>query len=208
MKNNYNLIAPFYDPIVAFVFGKAIYKAQIELFDQLPEEGNALFIGGGSGKVLKALVKRKPQLKITYLEKSKCMLALSQKQVPSNSNINYHLGGLEDIPHKTYDAILTFFFLDLFKPSEVQKIFNHLKLQLKPKGFWLIADFLPPQKRKHHILESLMFAFLKVSTNIPSHRINKLQKHFTKQEFSLLQEKRYYDNFIFSAIYQKERNSF
>ncbi|MEX2379171.1 MAG: class I SAM-dependent methyltransferase [Vicingaceae bacterium] len=206
MKNNYNLIAPFYDSIVAFVFGKAIYKAQIELFDQLPEEGNALFIGGGSGKVLKVLVERRPQLKITYLEKSKNMLALSRKKVTDAQQINFILGGLNDIPHKPYDAILTFFFLDLFEAKERQEVFDQLKSQLKTKGFWLIADFLPPKKRKYRMIESLMFAFLKVSTKIASHRIDKFQKYFTNQEFELLQEKKYYDNFIFSAIYQKLRN--
>lgn len=206
MKNNYNLIASFYDSIVAFVFGKAIYKAQIELFDQLPEEGNALFIGGGSGKVLKALVERRPQLKITYLEKSKNMLALSRKKVPDAQQIDFILGGLKDIPHKPYDAILTFFFLDLFEAKVRQEVFDQLKSQLKTKGFWLIADFLPPQKRKHRVIESLMFAFLKISTKIASHRIDKLQNHFTKQEFTLLQDKQFYDGFIFSDCYQKLGN--
>lgn len=205
-SNNYNLIASYYDTLVRLIFGRAVFQAQLAFIDQLPEKAEVLFIGGGSGQALKAIVEQKPQLKITYLEQSEKMVALSQQKVPDAASIDFILGGLEAIPHKKYDAVLTFFFLDLFEAKERQKVFDQLKLPLKTKGLWLITDFLPPQKPKHRMLEKLMFAFLKISTKIASHRIDKLQKHFTKEAFELLQEKKYYDNFIFSAIYQKLGN--
>lgn len=60
MNNNYNFIAPFYDHLVYFIFKDEIYNSQIEFIDQLPESGKVLFIGGGSGKVLKTLIESKP----------------------------------------------------------------------------------------------------------------------------------------------------
>jgi ubiquinone/menaquinone biosynthesis C-methylase UbiE len=204
--NNYNFIAPLYDSLVRLVFGRAVFQAQMAFIQQLPDQAEVLFVGGGSGQVLQAILKQKPQLKITYLEQSKKMLALSQKKVSKTHKVDFIAGDLSQLPVNKFDAVLTFFFFDIFKAEEGTSIFNQIDQQLKTKGLWFIADFLPPQKRKHQILEKMMYAFLCISTNIATARIPKLQKLFAKQSFKLLKEKKFYDGFIFSACYQKLGN--
>ena len=88
------------------------------------EKGNVLFIGGGSGRVLKQLILLKPHLQIDYIDASKKMINRSKTMISNHiHHVNFIHGTQNDIPNIKYDAILTFFYLDLFQ-AEKRKILH------------------------------------------------------------------------------------
>jgi ubiquinone/menaquinone biosynthesis C-methylase UbiE len=200
--NNYNLLAPFYDFVTNLVFNGKVLKAQKDLIKQLPEHGNLLFIGGGTGQTLKYLEQQKPDLKITYIDASSEMIRLSKKHSNSQNTI-FILGTENNIPDINYDIICTFFFLDLFKSTKRIQVFNTLNSHLSTNGLWLYADFTVAKKWWQKGIEFMMFQFLKLSTNITTSRIEDYSQHFNKTQFELLCQQRYFGNYISNAIYKK-----
>ncbi|MBC7448349.1 MAG: SAM-dependent methyltransferase, partial [Hymenobacteraceae bacterium] len=70
-------MAPFYDVLAGGVFGGALRRAQVWTISQgLPGEARRiLFIGGGTGAVLPAVLAHAPAAHVLYVEASVAMLA-------------------------------------------------------------------------------------------------------------------------------------
>lgn len=204
MKNDYDFIAPFYDLLVKLVFGNHLFRAQMEHMNHLPETGRILFIGGGSGKALQRLIEERPQLQIDYIDASTRMIDRSKKKlIGLKHHVRFIHGTEQQIPAVGYDAILSFFFLDLFPLNRSKTVFQRLSKHLKPKGYWLVADFNIPRNFVQRILEKGMFVFLKVTTGITSNRIDDYPRMFESQVYTLKTTKSFYSSFVFSNVYQK-----
>lgn len=203
MKNNYNLIAKHYDLLVQLVFGKKLYESQIIFLHHLPAEAEVLFIGGGSGNILKEICRIRPEIHLTYIESSKKMLQLAKLKLNAHQrkNVLFIHGNEDDIPDKSYDVIISFYLLDLYLQGNVERIFRKLNDKLKAQAYWFIADFRPPKNIVQKILEKAMYLFLEISTQIESRKIPELEYLF--KEFKLLKMKNFYNDFIFSAVFRK-----
>jgi len=204
-KNNYNSLAPLYDTITNLVFRGQLLKAQKDLIHQLPDNGKMLFIGGGTGRTLKAIEQLKPQLSITYIDASSEMICRSKNQ-STLTTTKFIRGTEKDIPVEKFDIICTFFFLDLFQLSERQDVFNKLNSHLKNDGLWLYADFNVAQNWRQKGIEFIMFQFLKLTTNITTHRIENYPQHFKTDSFELQSQRNYFGNYISNAVYKKRGN--
>lgn len=140
---------------------------------------------------------------MTYLEKSEKMLLLSKKKVKHNTQVCFILGEVEQVKGLQYDAIFTFYLFDLFPEKEQKLLFQKINQLIKPKGLWLIADFLPSKKFKHKFIEKAMFLFLKISTMIQSKQINHIESHFKNQSFRLVKRRTFYSGLLFTACFKK-----
>ena len=200
--NNYNSIAFYYNFLVRVVFGNAIDKAQEKYIAQLPNKGCLLIIGGGHGKILKQINSQKPDLRIDYIDKSIKMLTAAQK-VNQRGNTHFILGDENSIRDKTYDGIITFFFLDLFHNSKRNLIIKKLLSHLKNDGTWLVADFNLPRNWKQQIIEKAMFRFLKATTKIEANKIDDYRLNLKKQTLKEIRTTYFYNAFIFSAVFRK-----
>lgn len=200
--NNYNSIASYYRFLVRIVFGQSIDEAQAVFINQLPNNGRLLFIGGGNGNVLKLIYRLKPQLEIDYIDQSENMINSAKKSY-SNDLVNFIVGNEQSIPNRKYDAIITFFFLDLFCTEKRGRIMKTLENLLKVKGIWLVADFKQPTTTYHKLIEKVMFLFLKITTKIESDSIENYSEAFEKTDLNKLTTETFYNNFIYSTVYQK-----
>lgn len=200
--NNYNSIASYYRFLVRIVFGQSIDEAQAVFINQLPNNGRLLFIGGGNGNVLKLIYRLKPQLEIDFIDQSEKMIESAKKFCPHDL-VNFIVGNEESIPNRKYDAIITFFFLDLFSTEKRDKIMKTLENLLKVKGIWLVADFKQPITTYHKLIEKVMFLFLKITTKIESDSIENYSEAFEKTDLNKLTTETFYNNFIYSTVYQK-----
>lgn len=206
MSNDFNLVAPLYDRIGDLVYGGNILASQEEFLSELPEEGFALFIGGGSGQTLRKLIRKKPKLKIYYLDASSRMMEISKKLIPlkDQERIEFKIGTESSIPpNYHFDCILTFYFLDLFREDKKEKIFEKLHQHLKKGGLWLQADFLPSKGLIATIREKLMFLFFKLFSHIEANGIHADQKLFAERSYKELKRRNFHKNQIYSSVYQK-----
>tara|TARA_R110002049_G_scaffold41162_2_gene124367 strand:- start:4406 stop:5026 length:621 start_codon:yes stop_codon:yes gene_type:complete len=200
--NNYNYIAFCYTNLVKAIFGNSLKKAQEIHIKNLPETGNVLFIGGGNGTVLKLINQLKPNLKIDYIDQSKKMISLSRVLAGTDST-NFIIGNEHAIPNKNYDAIITFFFLDLFQKDKRISIISLLKSKLKNEGIWLVADFNAPTNWKQQLTEKMMFWFLKVTTKIESDRIENYRDNLSHIELNETHATTFNNGFVFSSVFIK-----
>src|SRR6201996_2756185 len=142
MASNYDNSAWFYDRLSRVVYGRALIRSQVYLLGHIPAGSKVLIVGGGTGWILEEIAKVHPSgLRITYVEISAKMLALSRKRNAGKNEVVYindpveHLTGAD-----SFDVVFTPFLFDNFTEQTLQKVFAQLHKQLKPGGIWLNTD--------------------------------------------------------------------
>tara|TARA_R100001015_G_C4596848_1_gene152023 strand:- start:334 stop:975 length:642 start_codon:yes stop_codon:yes gene_type:complete len=205
--NDFNSVAGMYDSIANVVFKKSLMESQLNFLDELPQEGHILFIGGGSGKILPDLWKLRPKLHIDFLDASQKMINKAEKRLrrKPNAKIRFISGTENDIePDATYDAILTFFFLDLFPTEKKLKVAKKLNTHLKKGGIWLHADFNEAHTFMQRMREKSMFLFFKMVSNIEADKITDDSLVFDQLNLHLQRKKINPKAGVYSAIYKIE----
>ncbi len=144
MAQGFDRLAGFYDEMMHFFFRGAIRASQLCFLEKIPPAAEVFIIGGGTGWIVQKIWQYCPEAKITYLELSPKMLEKTRKKIPpeKKSQIILCLGDLEQVDSKArFDVVCTFFFIDLFPSHKAQMLSQKLEMMLKPKGYWLYADF-------------------------------------------------------------------
>jgi len=204
--NNYNSIAHVYHFLSHLIFGKALLNAQFIHLNKLPKEGKVLFVGGGSGLCLKRVVEIRPNLNVIYLDQSAKMIELSKEKIKYlDHKVKFIVGNERNLPAGNYDAIITFFFLDVFNLRNLYYWFYYLHHSLVPDGIWLFADFNLPKNSFQKGLEKLMFTFLKLSTNIEAKKIYNFQSIFLSNQYNEESRKSFNQSFVYSSVFRKKK---
>ncbi|SHJ74144.1 Methyltransferase domain-containing protein [Hymenobacter daecheongensis DSM 21074] len=171
-------VAAFYDPLSRLVFGRALQWAQLKALESLPPgHPYVLIIGGGSGWVLPEALRQRPNARILYVESSPLMLVKARetllRRVPTHATqVEFRLGTEAVLgPHESFDAIVTFFFLDLFSPARLREVLAQLAAVRRPHAPLLLADFRPAQTLWQRGLLRLMYAFFRLTTGISARQL-------------------------------------
>lgn len=176
--SGFDAVAAFYDPLARLVYGRALQRAQqAALAAGLPATaGRVLVVGGGTGWVLGEIWRRSSGARVLYLEASPRMLARSQAWVRRHcpaleGQVTFRLGTEASLgPEEPFDAVLTFFFLDLFGPTRLRALIARLRPLLAPTGTWLLADFAAPRRWWQRQLLQLMYWFFGLTTGISARK--------------------------------------
>ncbi|UOR06006.1 methyltransferase domain-containing protein [Hymenobacter aerilatus] len=179
----FDFVAPFYDALARLVFGRALRRAQQTALAGLPPgTPHLLIVGGGTGWILGDIWQQCPQARVLYVEASAQMLAQAQawqqQHQPQRSGQIVFRWGTEAalLPAEQFDAVLTFFLLDLFAPSELQRIVQQLNAARRPGAPWLLADFTTPTRWWHHGLLAVMYRFFRLTAGISAQRLPPIQQ--------------------------------
>lgn len=173
--HSFSLVAPFYDQLSQMVFGRSLYRSQLVHLDLIPAGARVLLIGGGTGRILPALLQQTACREVVFLEASEKMLTKARELVAGHaqaSRVVFRLGTEEDLePGERFDVILTFFFLDLFSPALLEGIARRLLGALAPGGWWLASDFVRPggprlRRAGAALLFSAMYLFFRLTCGL------------------------------------------
>lgn len=208
MPNNYDAASWFYDALAKLVFGKALIRAQQFLIENLPPKTHILIVGGGTGWILEELAKVQPSsLKITYVEISAKMIALSKKRKFGQNEVAFVHKAIEEYRlTQKYDVILTPFLFDNFWEKSVQLVFDQLHQSLKLYGLWLVCDFQVEENRHQKwqkVLLRSMYLFFGWICNVETKKLVKMDVYFQTKNYTLVKEMAFYKGFIASKVYQK-----
>ncbi|MVN22936.1 class I SAM-dependent methyltransferase [Mucilaginibacter arboris] len=211
MPNNYDAAAWFYDSLAELVFGKALVNAQRFLVKHIKPKTNILIVGGGTGWILEEIANLQPStLKITYVEISVKMLALSKKRNCGLNEVNFVNQGIEDYKiTQKFDVILTPFLFDNFSEKRIQNVFDQLHPSLKIGGLWLICDFQVEDNYKsiwQKIVLQTMYWFFGWLCEVETNQLIKMNSYFKDKDYILLEEKTFYRGFIISKVYQQSND--
>lgn len=168
MKNNYDPIAFFYDGF-SRLLGKEYQKSKFTFLEEIKENVQVLYLGGGTGVNLILLLKQVGEGgKVYYVEASSKMIQRAEKRIPSslkNRVIFLHQRDFSEIPHIKFDWLITQYFLDILPGEEIHLLFQALTARSEKDSQWIFVDFFEVQGKKWLI--KLMIGFFQFFTHNP-----------------------------------------
>lgn len=205
MAANYDNSAWFYDRLSRIIYGKALLRSQEYLLKHIPPGACILIAGGGTGWILEKIAEvQPPGLKITYVEVSARMMALSKKRDAGQNSVTYINQAVEDMPDQTiYDVVVTPFLFDNFTGDTFQKVFGHIHQNLKPGGLWLNVDFRLTGKWWQTVLLRSMFLFFRIICRIEGRKLPAIAACFNVHGYEVISQKTFFGEFILSTVYKK-----
>lgn len=160
------------------MFGSALRRAQQAALAHLPPGAPYVLIaGGGTGWVLGEVLRRRPAARILYLEASAVMLRKARARLRAlppacAAQVEFRLGTEADLPPGAqFDAVVTFFLLDLFTPPDLRRLLLRLQAVSCPGAVWLVADFCPPSTWWQRLLLAVMYCFFRLTANIHARQL-------------------------------------
>ena len=201
MKNNFNIVAPFYDALARLVFGYRLELAQQYFLEEVKPNTQVLIVGGGSGKILEWLPKDL-NLKVDYVELSDGMLNRAMKREQHGNHISFKRKDVFEV-NDSYNIIITNFFLDCFPEEKLIEVITHLNARLKEKGAWLVTDFSLPANSRQRILLWTMHTFFRLLARLESTKLQDIRGILALSGLKIRKEKLFSEQLIFSAVYRK-----
>lgn len=195
----FNFIAKYYSFISRVAFGKSLETAKVSLFNEIPDNARVLLIGGGTGVSLSFLGKLKPHIKIDFVDVSDEMIKLA-KIKPYTDRVNFFCTSIEDFVGDDYDVIITEFFLDLFKATEVQEYIKLVKQKLSDTGVWIDTDFRITKSFSNKILLKIMYLFFRLFSNVRVGRLIYTNNLIQSQGLLISKEHKFKLEFITSRL--------
>ncbi|TGE25434.1 class I SAM-dependent methyltransferase [Hymenobacter aquaticus] len=204
----FDRVAAFYDPLARLVFGDALRRAQQWALQALPAgRPRVLIIGGGTGWVLGEVLQRQPEARVLYLEASAVMLAKSRetllRQHPQRAGqVEFRLGTEQALQAtESFDAIITFFFLDLFAPERLRAILSRLNQARRPAAPWLVADFRPARPLWQRGLLAAMYGFFRLTTGISGRQMPDLGRELAAFGLRRQQQQLFFRGMVEGAVF-------
>ena len=203
--NGFNRIAWAYDSLNSLVFGQSIRNAQKVFLNCIPPGGELLVLGGGSGWILDEVFRINPHCKICFIDASSAMIRMAERMVPASllARVEFIHGTTSDIPKRTFDAIISNFFLDLFPAKTLESELERIHRALRRDGFWLISDFNNHGKWWQRLLLKVMYLFFNVTTGIEATELPPWEQKLDELGMEKKQARMIFGSFIKSILYRK-----
>jgi ubiquinone/menaquinone biosynthesis C-methylase UbiE len=175
--------------------GGKLQRCRIAFLDHIPRPKNILLLGEGHGRGLVECCRRFADAQITYVDASERMLAQARRQLAHHnvkaSRVEFiHADILNWLPSsKTYDVIVTNFFLDCFRPEQLEQIIPRIADISASDANWLIADFQIPRagirRVRSQLIIWILYVFFRMTTRLAAHELTKPDLLLEKAGFTL-----------------------
>ncbi|WP_158943011.1 class I SAM-dependent methyltransferase [Granulicella sp. S190] len=180
---NFDFIARPYRSLEYLTLGRALERCRLHFLPNLIQQRRALVLGDGDGRFLAELFVQNPQLVADAIDTSATMLQLLRQRcearAPESSSrlTTCQTSALLCPLGKSYDLVITHFFLDCLNQSDLENLVNRITPRLSTGALWLISDFHIPQGLMHLpaklMVRSLYLAFRILAglrtTQLPDH---------------------------------------
>lgn len=206
----FDRMAAFYDPLARLVFGRALLRAQqAALAAGLPAGApRVLVVGGGTGWVLLEVLRRRPQARVLYLEAAPNMLArararLARQRPAAAAQVEFRVGTEAALtPADTFEAVVTFFVLDLFEPARLRQLMARLDAARRPAAPWLLADFAVPHTGWQRALLAVMYWFFRLTTGIGARTLPPLPAELARLGLRQAYEARFFGGMVEASVWR------
>ena len=196
---SFDPIAPHYRWMESILAGRKLQRCRTEFLGELDEAENILIVGEGNGRFLLECRRRFRDARITCVDASRRMLDLARIQLRraglTDRRVEFlHADALEwQPPSKAYDLIVTHFFLDCFRPGQLDEIIRKLAKSGRSEASWLIADFRVPCGRiarwRARIILWCMYSFFRAITRLPAKELTAPDAFLIQAGFALEQRR-------------------
>lgn len=191
---NFDPIARPYRWLEYLTLGHALQRCRTHLLPLLLDSKQALILGDGDGRFTAALLATNPSIQVVAVDTSAAMLQLLRHRCKAANTANrletHQTSALafEAAPEKTYDLVVTHFFLDCLTQPDLETLIARTTKHLRPGSLWLVSDFrIPPGPMRlpaKALVRSLYFAFRLLTglrtTQLPDHATPLTQAGLTR----------------------------
>ena len=129
------------------------------------------------------------------VDASKPMLELAKKRIEATGR---GTGAIEFVhadaalwrpQRQSFDLVVTHFFLDCFRPEQLDRIVARMADAARPDAAWLLADFQIPSRGIRRcralVIHRLMYWFFRVVTRLPARHLTPVDPLLQKYGFRL-----------------------
>lgn len=204
--NRFNWLARHYDQLATMVFGKSLHQAQITYIEQIPHDANVLILGGGTGKILKELLRINSAGRIWYIEASSTMIELAKRNTSelNRQQILFIHGKEDSIPLEIkFDIVITDFFLDLFSQHSLDALIEKVNYSLAPGALWLACDFIDYGKWWQKGALRMMYLFFRFCCGIESNKLPPWEFQLRQSGLQLIRSRFFVSHFVKTTMFKK-----
>jgi ubiquinone/menaquinone biosynthesis C-methylase UbiE len=183
--------------------GRVLQRCRTAFLEQTLHATAALLIGAGNGRFLTEFLKVNKTASVVCLDASSRMLEFARRRTAGSAGdrVRFVQADLLDPPHSPWEAgpfdiVVTHFFLDCFRPEQLEPIVTAIAGQTSPGARWLLADFRVPTGALARIRAKtilwLAYAFFRIATRLPAKQITPPDSFLKRNGFAL-QKRRVYE---------------
>lgn len=206
MKNNFDVITPWYDRIGRLIFGNTLIRSQSASLSYIKEGDDILILGGGSGHILTAIDHLDVKVNITYIELSSQMIKLAQARQPfKNIAIKFINTDALQTQLPKADVVITNYFLDVFTLTNLKRVMDAIDQTLSDAGIWMCTDFRRTNSIFKNGLIKLMYLFFRLSSKLEGNKLQDFDVQFFRLNYKKIFSKFYFGNMIQAAVYTKNK---
>ena len=189
---SFDILAPHYRWMEVVLAGDKLQRCRIAFLRGIPTATNILILGEGNGRFLRECRDQFPDAKITVVDSSARMLELAKQRLGDDcQRIDFVcVDALTwSPPAQSFDLIVTHFFLDCFRPDQLQTLISGLARAAAPGASWLLADFQAAahgwRRLRSRAILWMMYRFFTVVTRLPAASLTPPDAFLEKQGFTL-----------------------
>ena len=195
MAADFSLIAPFYDFLVRFVFGKSLWNAQRHYLGQVMPGQTVLILGGGTGRILDWLP---DDCQITFLEKSSRMI----ERAKCRREVSFiQADFLEYSTKQKFDWVICPFFLDCFDPKDLENAVAKCRTFLHSEGKLMVTDFYNQMTVWSKFKLWAMHVFFRTVSGLEARKLQDIQLVIENSGFTCLSNTLFPKHGVFSSVY-------
>ncbi len=207
---DFDRVAPYYDRLVGLSMCKVYARSHQFLLQQIPRDSSVLIVGGGTGKILKDLIRLAKPSKVLFLEASSVMLDLARKRMSAMfavlpDYIHFRLGREDQLDvSESFEVILTPFVLDIFEQHEMKQIVKKLDMHLLSGGYWGHLDFYLVRRKLSYntLFHRSMYRFFRWISRVPAIHPPNYTLVFDQMGYELLTQ-RAFQLSVNAVVYRK-----
>ena len=174
---SFDRLAPHYRWMEWLLAGGKLQRCRTTFLDTLPPVRHALLLGEGNGRFLQEFLRKQLGTRVTCLDASPHMLKVARQTAHAEACVTFVCCDVTEWkpPPAEFDLVVSNFFLDCFRPDQIELIAERISAGLTDGARWLIADFCEPRRgwrkwRARTILHA-MYWFFRGATNLPANRL-------------------------------------
>jgi ubiquinone/menaquinone biosynthesis C-methylase UbiE len=196
---SFDLLAPHYRWMEFALAGEKLQRCRTAFLDETKAARNVLILGEGNGRFLAECRGKLTEARITCVDQSARMLWHAQKRLErlglNRERVSFLQADALDWspPENTFDLVVTHFFLDCFRPEQVEQLIQKLSRAATQRASWLLADFQLPasgwRQCRARIILWMMYLFFRAVTDLPARRLSKPDDFLRANGFVLAKRK-------------------